>query len=516
MTHQELHGLCAICGHVGNFPRGEVRSVREAYACPSCRFPLRWRDQAGVIVDEFGRGQALSLEQLVAKGLLNEVAIYEPALRGPFIARLSRLPKYTRSYFRPDEALGTTNADGIRNEDLRHLTFDDDSFDLIISSDVMEHLPDIELAFAETLRVLRPGGVHVFTIPNDYPFPDRTVPRVRVVDGAEVHVRPARFHNAGDGSPSLVYTDYGADLTDMISGLGGRLSVVRRSLVQEPAYANATFVMRKVAPVGARRPGTVVTAPAKEVPELVCPICNGSTFEPFNGRPRARCSTCRGVERNRLMWMVLDRLGGFAPGKRILHFAPELGLARKFVTLSGKDYHPVDLDPDRYKSKIVEVRRLDLCNNLAAIPDASYDLILHSHVLEHVPCIVGDVLRELDRILAPGGLHFLSVPIRGERTVEDLSRGLSDPERLALFGQEDHFRIFGAADLKVLLSQVWGDGDHLIEPISIFPRDDLRRAAIPTMAWKGVTGHSIFHYRKGGRPPAEALAPRPEAIDPPN
>jgi hypothetical protein len=83
MTHHDLHGLCAICGHVGIFLLGEARSVREAYACPSCHFPLRWRDQAGVIVDEFERGQALSLAQLVANGFLNEVAIYEPALRGP-------------------------------------------------------------------------------------------------------------------------------------------------------------------------------------------------------------------------------------------------------------------------------------------------------------------------------------------------------------------------------------------------------------------------------------------------
>lgn len=247
MREQDNHGLCTICGHVGTFLRGEHRSLRESYACPVCRFTLRWRDQAGVIVDEFGRGQALCLEQLVARGMLQDVAIYEPALRGPFVERLMELPNYTRSYFRPEEPLGKLSHDGVRNEDLTRLTFEDDSFDLIITSDVMEHLPDIDLAFAETLRILRPGGIHVFSIPNDYPFPDRTEPRVRMESGQEVHVKPARYHNAGDGSKCLVYTDYGADVSDMIRSLGGRLAVVRRSIVQEPCYTNATFVLRKVA-----------------------------------------------------------------------------------------------------------------------------------------------------------------------------------------------------------------------------------------------------------------------------
>ncbi len=513
MREDDIHGLCTICGHVGTFLRGEQKSLRESYACPACRFTLRWRDQAGVIVDEFGRGQALSLQQLVSHGLLDEVAIYEPALRGPFVQRLKGLPNYTRSYFRQGEPLGTVSRDGVRNEDLTRLTFEDDSFDLVITSDVMEHLPDIDLAFAETLRVLRPGGIHVFSIPNDFPFPDRTEPRVIIDDGNEVHVKPARYHNAGDGSKCLVYTDYGADLSDLVRSLGGRLSVVRRSIVQEPCYTNATFVLRKIASAGARRPGiparpatktAQTSAPAAaQPPGLQCPVCDGTEFEAFNGRANARCSKCRAVERNRLMWMILDKFGGFARNKRVLHLAPELGLARKLVELSGDAYHGADFDADRYKSKFIKVRKLDLCSDLAAIPDASYDLIIHSHVLEHVPCSVKDVLREMDRILAPGGLHFLSVPIRGEWTVEDLSSGLNAAERLARFGQEDHVRIFGALDLQDMLSEVWGPGPHLIEPILFFARDELRRAGIPTVAWRGATGHSVFHYRKGGIPPAQ-------------
>ena len=502
------------------FTRGDERSLRESYPCPSCRFTVRWRDQAGVIVDEFGRGQAMSIDQLVSRGLLQDVSIFEPALRGPFVRRMSGLPKYVQSYFRPDLPLGEVADDGVRNEDLTNLSFDENTFDLIITSDVMEHLPNIEDAFAETLRVLRPGGIHVFTIPNDYPFPDRMEPRVEIRNGQEINLRPPRYHNSGDGSKCLVYTDYGADVSDMIRALGGRLAVVRRSGFVGPCYTNATFVMRKIASSGARRPGSAEAAAAAATPPpsvsdtpmiggrpaLKCPICDGTAFEDFNGRENARCSTCRGVERNRLMWMVLDKLGGLVEGKRVLHVAPELGLARKFVDLSGDKYHGTDLDPERYKSKFTTIRKLDLCTDLADIADDSYDLILHSHVLEHVPCDIGGVLREMDRILAPGGLHFFSVPIRGDKTIEDLSPDLTDKERLTRFGQEDHVRLFGGRDLQDLLAEVWGEGKHLIEPVELFSKDDLRRAVIPTEAWQGLTGHSIFHYRKGARPPAEAAA----------
>ncbi len=521
MQSNSFHGLCSVCGHTGEFVRGDHKSLRESYPCPNCRFTVRWRDQAGIITDEFGRGQALSIDQLVSKGFLNDISIFEPALRGPFVSRMKGLPKYVQSYFRPDLPLGDVAEDGVRNEDLTKLTFDEDTFDLIITSDVMEHLPNIEAAFAETLRVLKPGGIHIFSIPNDYPFPDRMEPRVAIKNGQEINLKPPRYHNSGDGSQCLVYTDYGADISDLIQSLGGRLIVARRSGVHDPSYSNATFVMRKVASAGARRPGSPEAAAAAATAQarihaapatttasrgLKCPICEGTEFEDFNGRKNARCSTCRGVERNRVMWMVLDRLGAFAEGQRVLHLAPEMGLARKFVELSGDKYVGTDIDPDRYKSKFTTIRKLDLCSDLGDIADNSFDLILHSHVLEHVPCDIKGVLGELDRILAPGGMHFFSVPIRGEHTVEDLSPDLTETERLTRFGQEDHVRMFGSKDLQALLREVWGDGKHVIEPVQLFSKDALRSAVIPTEAWEGVSGHSLFHYRKGARPPAEAAA----------
>ena len=53
---------------------------------------------------------------------------------------------------------GQTNGNGVRNESLTALTFEANSFDFILSFDVLEHIPDYKVALAEIVRCLKPGG----------------------------------------------------------------------------------------------------------------------------------------------------------------------------------------------------------------------------------------------------------------------------------------------------------------------------------------------------------------------
>jgi hypothetical protein len=247
-------------------------------------------------------------------------------------------------------------------------------------------------------------------------------------------------------------------------------------------------------------------------PELRCPICSANAFVTFNKRKNARCSSCQAMERTRLLWLILERYGLFRPGLRVMHVAPELPLAKRFSELLGDRYYACDLDAARYKSTFTRIRPVDLCNDLVKLPSRSFDVIIHSHVLEHLRCDPEAVLTEFERILAPGGHHFLSVPVSGDTTREDLTDDPSPEERAMLFGQADHFRIFGKHDLPQLLKRVWGEGEeHLIEPLALFGATELERAAIPEEAWSGISSHAIFHRRRHGyvdvalRPgPAEA------------
>jgi|GEM_PF-2372086 len=231
--------------------------------------------------------------------------------------------------------------------------------------------------------------------------------------------------------------------------------------------------------------------------ELRCPICKSGEFLAFNGRDNARCKSCQAMERTRLLWMILEKHNLFRPGLRVMHVAPELPIAKRYAELLDDRYFACDVNAARYASTFTIIRPLDLCADLIKLPSRCFDLIIHSHVLEHLRCNPEDVVREFERILKPGGHHFLSVPVSGEVTREDMSDDLSDAERSMLFGQADHLRIFGRRDLPAMLDRVWGAKErHNMEPLELFGADELERAAIPREAWSGIGSHTIFHHTR--------------------
>lgn len=118
----------------------------------------------------------------------------------------------------------------------------------------------------------------------------------------------------------------------------------------------------------------------------------------------------------------------------MLHFAPD-ALERKLRTSPNLTYISTDLDSPE---AMIHMDITDIPFN-----DHTFDVILCSHVLEHVP---NDrkAMSELYRILKPGGWAILLVPIDFDRdtTFEDPS--VVDPkEREHLFGQHDHVRRYG-------------------------------------------------------------------------
>src|SRR5215207_7649913 len=164
-------GRCSVCGHTGEYDVWDA-PLREHHACSECGALLRFRLQACAISTTYGRPDG-TLTELVAEPFFRELAIYEPGIVGPFRAVLRELPGYVNSYYWPDVAPGEER-NGVRCEDLRDLTFSDDSFDLVITSDIFEHVRGPIPAFAEIFRVLRPGGYHNFTVPLRWPFPSTT------------------------------------------------------------------------------------------------------------------------------------------------------------------------------------------------------------------------------------------------------------------------------------------------------------------------------------------------------
>ncbi len=166
----------------------EVRLVdlQQGLCCTTCRSNLRSMTLAAAMLREYGSNQTLadfvrSSEVAQSARLL---AINQAGTLSPW---LSGFRHYTFVQY-PDA-------------DMQNLKIADDSFDIVVHSDTLEHIPDPVRGLHECRRVLRPGGKLFFTIPI---VPTRLTRRRAGL--------PPSYHGAQANSREyLVCSEYGAD-----------------------------------------------------------------------------------------------------------------------------------------------------------------------------------------------------------------------------------------------------------------------------------------------------------------
>lgn len=107
---------------------------------------------------------------------------------------------------------------GFRCEDIEAQTFGGASFDLVITQDVMEHVFRPDQAHKEIYRTLRPGGLHIHTVPIYYDMEHTKRCSKLIDDGRVIHLSEPEYHgNPVNDLGALVTYRYGRDLPDMIS-----------------------------------------------------------------------------------------------------------------------------------------------------------------------------------------------------------------------------------------------------------------------------------------------------------
>jgi SAM-dependent methyltransferase len=118
--------------------------------------------------------------------------------------------------------LGAVDASGIRNEDATALTFQDNSFDAILSFEVLEHISNFKLALTECFRTLKKGGRLLASVPFILENQKNQIQAMINNDGKIIHILEAKYHgnSYNKQSPSLVYQTFGWEFLDNLREAG--------------------------------------------------------------------------------------------------------------------------------------------------------------------------------------------------------------------------------------------------------------------------------------------------------
>lgn len=215
----KVEGFCPVCEQASTFRAHSPTAafgpgdpwLRDHFLCLSCNALPRERALFAV------------LAQL--RPDWRRLAVHESSPGTVASQRLAdQAPGYLASQYDPTVPWGSRHPQGgWRSENLEAQTFADASFDLVITQDVMEHVFAPDLALCEIARTLKPGGLHICTVP----IVNKEKPSVRRAgrrrDGTIEHFLEPIFHdNPMDPNGSLVTIDWGYDIAawwDRASGM---------------------------------------------------------------------------------------------------------------------------------------------------------------------------------------------------------------------------------------------------------------------------------------------------------
>lgn len=151
------------------------------------------------------------------------------------------------------------------------------------------------------------------------------------------------------------------------------------------------------------------------------------------------CPACGAYDRDRLMIAFLEELKAEGDEKlRMLQIAPSPAIERYALRREDICYESTDLMMPGVTFQ-ADLQHMDM------VEDEAYDIIVCSHVLEHVR---NDALamKELYRILKPDGVCLVLVPLIVGKADTEEQWGCSEEENWRRFGQSDHSRLYGKKD----------------------------------------------------------------------
>jgi SAM-dependent methyltransferase len=211
----ESRGHCPICDRSAVFIARNAW-LRDHFICQGCHSIPRERALMAVLQQSYPQWRQLRIHES------------SPIQRGASLKLARECSDYIPSQYFPTRAPGSIGG-GVRCENLEALTFADESLDLHITQDVLEHIPRPEKAFAEIARTLKPGGAHIFTVPIVNRC-SQSAMRISIDDrGSISHLVAPEYHgNPVDDQGSLVTIDWGFDIVEKIAAACGLKTEIHR------------------------------------------------------------------------------------------------------------------------------------------------------------------------------------------------------------------------------------------------------------------------------------------------
>jgi SAM-dependent methyltransferase len=184
-------GYCFVCKELTRFVVdvgvrfGDNKNLREGLLCERCKLSNRNRLMYLAVMNES------------CSPNVKDVAIME-CQSALYAALKNVMPGILGSEYIDETCVSgqsyLCNGNDIRHEDVTKLSYADDSLDLVVHNDILEHVYDYRAAFKECHRVLKSGGSMVFTMPFFMSQNENLLRGRRLADGSLEHILPPEYH----------------------------------------------------------------------------------------------------------------------------------------------------------------------------------------------------------------------------------------------------------------------------------------------------------------------------------
>lgn len=195
-------------------------NLRESQFCPTCKNSFRIRALAEGIIKVFPFEGVTYLEEWIKRAEKSGLKVAEINTCGNLHKSLKKLHGFIYSEYFPKLSEGSLLLKlrrlwhrlrhNVTHQDIMHLTYTSNMFDLVIHSETLEHIRYVDKAMEECSRVIKPGGWCLFTVPI---IPTRkTAICAKYIGNTKIkYLKPPSYHGTGNMSDYLVWYEFGGD-----------------------------------------------------------------------------------------------------------------------------------------------------------------------------------------------------------------------------------------------------------------------------------------------------------------